>query len=81
MNVGYTYRNNGTIKDYWPDNTDSEMYFEGDSPLDAVVSIIEEKFGSLQDVTISAEYIHTRCLTYDMYDPFDYTCFIVARKS
>ena len=45
--MGYTYRNNGNIKDYWPD-----------------------KMG------IASEYIHTSCLTYDKYDPFDWNCFI-----
>lgn len=80
--MGYSYRNKGQIKDFWPDDTDTEMYFPSfrELPMDSLVSIVKEKFGSLDGVSISAERIHTECLGHDTYVPDDYTIFIVVRK-
>lgn len=34
----------------------------------------------LDQITIEAEYIRTKCLGYDQYDPSDYNTFIVIRR-
>jgi hypothetical protein len=79
----YSTRNNGQIKDYWPDNNESTLYLTGELTLSDLISSITEHFGSsdLDKFTLSSEYIHTSCLTYDQYDSSDYTNFIVITKA
>jgi hypothetical protein len=77
--MGYTYR--GAIKDYWPDDTDTEFYIAGTRSIAEIVELAKEKFGDnidLNDVEIHSEYIHTSCLGYPRYDPGDYTNFTVV---
>lgn len=82
--MGYSYRNNGQIKDYWPDDTDDTIYINADDGHDlaSIASIVKAKWphAKLEDISISSEYIHTECLTYDLYDPSDYTNFIILTK-
>lgn len=81
--MGYSYRNNGQIKDYWPDDTDTILYISDENiEFNDLCERIKEKFGlsSFDNIMISSERIHTSCLTYDLYDPMDYTNFIVVRK-
>ena len=78
--MGYSYRNNGQIKDFWPDDDENTMYrLSGNDSLQEIIELAQEKWPgiSLQDITISAEKIHTSCLTYDLYDPSDYTDFVI----
>ncbi len=81
--MGYSYRNNGQITDFWPDDTEDCFYLTGDWGLDAMVEFCKEKWGDAIDLTkirITSEHIHTSCLTYDSYDSSDYTNFIVIER-
>ena len=78
--MGYSYRNNGQIKDFWPDDDENTMYrLSGNDSLQEIIELAQEKWpgSSLEDIIISAEKIHTSCLTYDLYDPSDYTDFVI----
>ena len=78
--MGYSYRNNGQIKDFWPDDDANTMYrLSGNDSLQEIIELAQEKWpgSSLEDITVSAEKIHTSCLTYDLYDPSDYTDFVI----
>lgn len=78
--MGYSYR--GNIKDYWPDDTEDTIYLWGERSFSEISSTISEKFGDVSpnDIYISAEHIHTSCLTHDRYDPYDYTTFTIIKK-
>lgn len=80
--MGYSYRNNGNIKDFWPDDTATVFYLSGsDYTLGQLMEEAQERWGAdinYQDVGISVQNIHTWCLTYDQHDPSDYTLFIVV---
>ena len=78
--MGYSYRNKGQIKDFWPDDDANTMYrLSGNDSLQEIIELAQEKWpgSSLEDITVSAEKIHTSCLTYDLYDPSDYTDFVI----
>lgn len=79
--MAYSTRNNSQIKDFWPDDSDTEMYLESGSPrsLKELMEIAKKKWpdAMLSEIDISSEKIHTYCITYDQYDPGDYTDFIV----
>mgnify|MGYP000193423343 CR=1 FL=1 len=81
--MGYSYRNNGGITDYWPDNDANTLYLTGENTIGEIIDQGIEHFGltrfRLDDAEISSEYIHTSCLTYDQHDSSDYTCFTVLR--
>lgn len=65
----------------WPKDTDDKIYFPFTLTLGEIVQRIKDTWGlDVDDVNISAEYIHVRCLTYDLYDPMDYETFIVVEK-
>lgn len=81
--MGYGTRNNGQIKTYWPDDDDDTMYISSTETLADILEKCMAKWGDgiqLSDLTIESEYIHTDCLTYDLYDRGDYTEFIVIRR-
>jgi hypothetical protein len=71
------------IPTFKPDNTDDTLYIEADwmtVRLDDLLVRVKEYFGedvNLENITISAEHIHTDCLGYDRYDRGDYTNYIV----
>ena len=76
--MGYSTRNNGQITDFWPDNTDTTLWFEsGGETLQSLLDQAEAAWGPtpLADISISSAHIHTHCLYYDRYDPGDYTDF------
>lgn len=80
--MGYSTRNGGLITDYWPDDDENTIYIsEASYPtLDEIISKAREKWGQEVDFTnivIRGEKIHTSCITYDLYDPSDYTNFVV----
>lgn len=83
--MGVTYRNNGAIKDYWPDDDENTLHLQATSnhSLQDIMDRIKEKWGDVpfDSITITGEKIHTSCLTYDCYDPSDYTDFIILTKS
>ena len=80
--MGYTTRPNTQIRDFWPDDTDTTMYIESNSiTLNDLIRKAQDKWPGidLNDIAITSEEIHTQCIGYDMYDPFDYTNFIVLQ--
>ena len=83
--MGYSYRNGGQIKDFWPDDTDNTFYIVSngcDNNLSNIQEKINEKWpgSSMERIHIYAERIHTQCLGYDLYDPMDYQDFLVITK-
>lgn len=81
--MGYSYRNGGQIKDYWPDDDENTIYLSSScDSLQDLIELAQNKWPgiSLSEIEITSEKIHTHCLTYDLYDPGDYTDFIIFRK-
>lgn len=84
--MGYSYRNNGNITDYWPDDDSNNLYIPSHDALSIseILEKIKEHFGetsNFEEFTIQAEHIHTSCLTYDSYDSGDYTMFLHIEKN
>lgn len=81
--MGYSTRNNGQIKDFQPDNDENTLYVAGSMTFEELSEAIIAHFGDVtpDQITIESEYIHTSCITYDLYDPGDYTNFIIIRKT
>jgi hypothetical protein len=73
-----------SIRTFWPDDTDTEMYIDAghENTLAELIEKINDKWpgASMSNITMSAEHIHTDCLGYDLYDPGDYTMFIVITR-
>jgi hypothetical protein len=75
------------IKNFWPEDTENEMYLDGSFCVSLTLADLIEKAKEkwpgieLDGIDIRAEYIHTRCITYDLYDSGDWTTFIVLRKN
>lgn len=81
--MGYSYRNNGQIKDFWPDDDENTIYrVSGSDSLQDLLTLAQEKWPgvSLEDIQITSEKIHTSCLTYDLYDSSDYTEFVILTR-
>lgn len=77
--MGYSYRNNGNITDYWPDDSEEAFYIAHGTTLAVILIACKEKWGdntNLEDISITPENIHTNCLTYDLHDSGDYTQFL-----
>jgi len=78
--MGYTNKGNN----FWPDDTDTEMYLNSDmtNNLPYILNRIKEKWpkDNLENIEISAEYIHTDCIGYDRYDASDYTKFLLIKN-
>lgn len=66
---------------FTPKDTETTFYILGESSLSNIIDLVKEKWGEdtdLDDVTIESEYIHTRCINYDLYDSSDYDEYIVV---
>ena len=70
------------IKNAYPTNDDNTLYIADDGGISFsdLISRANEHFGSLDNLTIKPEYIHTRCVNYDLYDAMDYDNYIVITK-
>lgn len=86
--MGYGTRPNrlgGDIRTYWPDDTEDTMYIEGITcpTLADLLNKAQEKWPGItpDKIQISGEKIHTDCLGYDLYDPTDWTDFIILTKT
>lgn len=81
--MGYSTRPGTSIRDFWPDNTSTTLYIAStEISLTDLLKGIRNHFGEDVDfdrLTISSENIHTSCITYDLYDPLDWTDFIVVQ--
>lgn len=82
--MGYSTRNNGQIKTFWPDDTDQKFYIASivGATLAEYLSIAKEKWpdATLNSISILAERIHTDRLMREAYDSGDYMNFIVMTK-
>ena len=81
--MGYGTRNNGRIRTFWPDNTETEFYAENwkyaiihDLLKAAAEHFKTSTYELMEYGTIESEKIHTNYLGYDLYDASDYTYFI-----
>jgi len=83
--MGYGTRNNGQIQTFWPDDTDTEMYIDASigMSLEEIKAKIDEKWpgASASNLVFTSRSIHTDCLGYDLYDPTDYTDFIIITRN
>jgi len=72
------YSKDGSITNYWPDDNEDEIFLDNDVELSYMLERIKEKWpdATMEQITISSEYIHTNCLYYDLYDSGDWTHFI-----
>lgn len=80
--MGYYYE--GSIKKFWPDDTEDELYLAHGATLMEIMQKVEEKWPGVefQKISVDAEYIHTDyCFTYGRYDPGDYIPFVVVRRT
>lgn len=70
-----------TIRDFWPDNTDNKFYIpENDLSLDDLVSQAKDYFRDRynpEQIRISFDNIHVRCLDYDVHDTSDWQEFFI----
>lgn len=71
------------IVNHEPVDTDDTLYILENTTLSVMLDAIKEKWGDVNfdDVTINAQYIHTRCLGYDLYDASDYDNYLVITLS
>lgn len=85
--MGYGTRPNtfgGKIQTFWPDDTNTEFYIQAGAQLNEILAEVSNKWptADITKIRISADYIHTDCLSYDLHDSGDYTNFIcVSRDS
>lgn len=82
--MGYTYRNNNQIEDYWPDDTADTIHLDTSCFSYTISELIEkakEKWpdATLEDISIHSSFIHTSCLGYDQFDRSDYTEFLIIK--
>lgn len=85
--MGYTTCRATGFTSFEPDNDESTLYLscEGGASysLDDIINNIASHFGeeaNLEDFDIEAEHIHTKYIYYDLYEPVDWTNFIVVRR-
>lgn len=72
------------IENFWPQNDENTLYIDSDFyNLGEIIDLAKEKWPDVDffNLMVSAEHIHTHCLGYDLYDPSDWTNFIVIRKT
>lgn len=82
------YHHSGGVRtDFWPDDTETEMYIASDvassKSLRDLMAIAVIKWGdaaTFDNIYISVENIHTHAIYYDRHDPSDWTCFIKLEK-
>ena len=79
--MGYYY--SGEVENNEPKDTPTKMYLYGEYNLEDLLEAAKLHFGEDADLTklvCSSEYIHTRHLGYDLYDPSDWARYIVIEK-
>lgn len=77
--MGY-YTRNGGIRCFDPDDTDTEMYLlPNNLSLEDIIEKTNEKWpgAKFSDIEITSKKIHTDCLGYDLYDPSDWTDYLI----
>lgn len=81
----------GSIRCFDPDNDENTLYvncgsYGGSSfDLEHILDLARDHFGNpelaLNEISIGAEHIHTRCLGHDQHDPTDHTNFLVITRN
>ncbi|AGS81126.1 hypothetical protein [Caulobacter phage Cr30] len=73
-----------TIVNHYPENTKQTLYLESGygTTVEDLLERIREHFGDVNfaDLKITSEKIHTRCITYDLYDGADWDDYIIISK-
>lgn len=81
--MGYSTRPGTSIKDFWPDDSPTELYLESNFgyTLTELQEAIEQKWPNAKpdEIRITSEKIHTYYTTHDLYDGSDYTEFLVVK--
>ncbi len=73
-------------KDNYPNNDEDTLYINTACCAISITDLLEvaqAHFGediTVDELSIEADYIHTRCITYDRYDSSDYDNYIIIRK-
>ena len=81
------YKDRNGIRCFEPDNTENEFYIDStysSISLNSLLEKVKEKWGidiDLEEIKISAKYIHTHALGHDCYDRNDYTKYICVEYS
>lgn len=77
--MGYSTRNNGQIRTFWPDDTATKFYVPVSTRFDEIQARIKEEWPDAkpEEILFESAHIHTECLGYDYYDPMDYINFLV----
>jgi hypothetical protein len=80
--MGYGTKNDGHIKTFWPDDTDTEIYLAVGASLQEILNLTQSKWGNVDpsEIQIESKFIHTNCLTYDLMDFSDYTEFLCISR-
>ena len=77
------YYKTGFVTNFIPDNDSATLYIFAENEtfdFNYITDLVQNYFGdesTLDQFTIGAEKIQTRCIGFDMYDPDDYDNFIV----
>lgn len=68
------------IRNFTPVDSEGSFYVLYSVSLADILKLATLKWGdvSLEDVKLEAQYIHTRCLDYDLYDANDFDNYIVV---
>lgn len=72
-------------RDYTPQNDENTLYIPSgyNLNLSELLEMATDHFPGveLSDLTIESEKIHTRCITYDLYDSGDWDDYIIIRRT
>ncbi|UUW39714.1 hypothetical protein VP14_027 [Vibrio phage VPMCC14] len=65
--------------EFKPMDTDDTIYILDGISLKDLINTVKSKWGvvDMKYIDIESEYIHTRCLSYDLYDCSDYDEYLV----
>ena len=74
------------MKNFTPENTKDTLYIKAsynDHSFAELVEIALQHFEghTLDDLMIRSEYVHCRCIGYDLYDNGDYDNYIIITSS
>lgn len=69
-------------KQFWPKDDDDTIYIESSINFVDLQKLIQDKWGAVDfaQIEITSDYIHTDCLTYDLYDSSDWTKFLIISR-
>jgi hypothetical protein len=74
------------IYDDYPESDENTLYIPTNSmsvTLDALMSLAKDHFGhdvDFSSLEVEGHELHTRCVTYDLYDPSDWDDYIIVSR-